>query len=266
MLNALKTLLRAQPERRSAAVPAGQRAYALGDIHGRADLLEPLIAAIEADDAAAGPAQTTVILLGDLVDRGPDSARVIALAREWAGRRPVRFIAGNHEEMLLQSLGSVDVLRTFLKHGGRETLLSYPVNAEAFQAASFEEVQGLMAEAIPPADLAFLAGFEDWIRLGDYLFVHAGIMPDVPIERQRQGDLRWIREPFLSHPGDHGAIVVHGHTITDEAEVLPNRIGIDTGAYFSGRLTALALEGTTRRLIEAREEAGRIAIHTRSIA
>lgn len=266
MLKALKTLLRAQPERRSAAIPAGQRVYAVGDIHGRLDLFTRLIEAIDADDAAQEPADTTVILLGDLIDRGPDSAGVIAAARDWSGRRTVRIIAGNHEELMLRALGSVDYLRMFLRYGGRETLLSYPLCAEAFQAADFEEVQGLMAETIPAQDIAFVESFEDSVAIGDYLFVHAGIMPGIPLDQQQTGNLRWIREPFLGFGGDHGAIVVHGHTITDEVEDRPNRIGIDTGAYYSGRLTALALEGTGRRLIEAREDAGDYTIHTRSFA
>jgi len=266
MLNALKSLLRPRPERRSAAVPAGQRVYAVGDVHGRLDLFAALSAAIDADDAAAGPAETTVILLGDLVDRGPDSAGVIAAARAWSRRRTVRFIGGNHEEMMLAAPDDLDMLRLFLKHGGRETLLSYPVCAKAYQSAEFGEVQVLMREAVPAEDIAFLAAGEDTIRIGDYLFVHAGIMPGVPIEEQQGGNLRWIREPFLGYQGDHGMVVVHGHTITEEAEIRPNRIGIDTGAYYTGRLTALALEGTGQRLIEAREEAGTITIHTRSTA
>ena len=266
MLNALKTLLRPQPERRSAAIPAGQRVYAVGDIHGRRDLFDALIAAIDADDSARIPAQTTVVLLGDLIDRGPDSAGVIAAARGWAERRNVRCIAGNHEELLLRSLDSLEYLRLFLKYGGRETLLSYPICPKGYQASDFAEVQAMMHSAIPADDLTFLAGFEDAIRIGDYLFVHAGIMPGVPIERQQSGNLRWIREPFLSFTGDHGAVVVHGHTIIDEPEVRTNRIGIDTGAFSSGRLTALALEGTSRSLIEARETEGACTIHTRSIA
>jgi serine/threonine protein phosphatase 1 len=123
-----------------------------------------------------------------------------------------------------------------------------------------------MAETIPAQDIAFVESFEDSVAIGDYLFVHAGIMPGIPLDQQQTGNLRWIREPFLGFGGDHGAVVVHGHTITDEVEDRPNRIGIDTGAYYSGRLTALALEGTGRRLIEAREDAGDYTIHTRSIA
>jgi serine/threonine protein phosphatase 1 len=141
------------------------------------------------------------------------------------------------------------------------------VAADAVQSASFEQLQQLMARAIPAVDLEFIAGFEDAIRIGDYLFVHAGIAPGVDLADQQVADLRWIREPFLSHAHDHGAVVVHGHTITEEVDVRANRIGIDTGAYFSGRLTALVLEGTGRRLIEARDDDdGTISIHTRSIA
>lgn len=267
MLNAIRNLFRApQPQRAPASVPAGERIYAVGDIHGRLDLFAALIEAIDADDAARGPARTTVILLGDLIDRGPDSAGVLAATREWQTRRTVRVIAGNHEEMLLLSLEREDVLRPFLKYGGRETLLSYPIDPAVYAAADLGEVQALMHAAIPPADIAFVRSFENAIRIGDYLFVHAGIAPDVPIEVQREADLRWIREPFLSYAGDHGCVVVHGHTITDEAQVRPNRIGLDTGAFASGRLTALGLEGTDRWLIEAREESAAVQTNTRSVA
>jgi serine/threonine protein phosphatase 1 len=231
------------------------------------DLFEEIIRAVEADDAARPPAQTTMILLGDLVDRGPDSAGVIASARAWQARRPVRIIAGNHEEMFLLAFEKEDVLRAFLRHGGRETVLSYPVDPVAYAGADYPGVQALMNAAVPLGDREFIAGFEPSIQVGDYLFVHAGIAPGVPIEDQKPGDLRWIREPFLSHPGDHGCIVVHGHTITEEPQIRPNRIGIDTGAFNSGRLTALCLEGTDRWLIETHlDEDGRVASHTRSIA
>ncbi|MBA3053334.1 MAG: serine/threonine protein phosphatase [Sphingomonadales bacterium] len=266
MLTALKNLIRAHPERPPAAIPAGERVYAVGDIHGRLDLFRALIRTIDEDDAVRAPARTTVVLLGDLIDRGPDSAGVIAAARDWRLRRNVRIICGNHEEMLLVALEDEDMLRAFLRHGGRETALSYPVDPAAYAAADFGEVQALIAAAIPEADIAFIREFEEAIRIGDYLFVHAGIRPDVPLDNQRPGDLRWIREPFLSHAGDHGAIVVHGHTITEHADLRPNRIGIDTGAYFSGRLTALGLEGADLWLIEACEHDGEVTSRTRSIA
>lgn len=255
MFQALRQIFSRGEDAPLPAMPAGRRVYAVGDIHGRLDLFEALVGAIEADDAAAAPAETTVILLGDLVDRGPASAGVIALAREWQRRRSVRILGGNHEEMFLRSFHDIETFRHFLRHGGRETVLSYGVEASRFLAATLEEAQDLMRAAVPEDDVAFLEAFEDKVAIGDYLFVHAGIDPRVPIEEQKRRDLRWIREPFLSHPDPHGLVVVHGHTITDAPEDCGNRIGIDTGAFMTGRLTALALEGTSRRYIEAVEGA-----------
>ena len=236
------------------AIPPGERVYAVGDIHGRLDLFEALVAAIDADDRTAAPAETTIILLGDLVDRGPASAGVIALARSLMERRKVRILAGNHEEMFLRSFRDIEMFRHFLRHGGRETILSYGIDKNRFIRATLEEAQALMCEAVPAEDIAFLESFEDMITVGDYLFVHAGIDPRVPIEDQKRHDLRWIREPFLSHAAPHGPVVVHGHTICDAPEDLGNRIGIDTGAFMTGRLTALALEGSARRYLAAVED------------
>ena len=244
-----------------AAIPPGERVYAVGDVHGRLDLFAALAEAIDADDAAGGPADTTVILLGDLVDRGAGSAGVIALAREWQQRRRVRILAGNHEEMFLRSIASLETFRHFLRHGGRETVLSYGVDRAAFVQADLEEAQAMMRAAVPAEDIAFLEGFEDMIAVGDYLFVHAGIDPKVPVEEQQVHNLRWIREPFLSHAEPYGQVVVHGHTISETPEDCGNRIGIDTGAFMTGRLTALVLEGTSRRYIEAVEsEDGAITV------
>lgn len=256
MLQSLKQIFARRGDAPKAAVPAGQRIYAIGDIHGRRDLFEALVEAIEADDTASGPAQTQVILLGDLVDRGADSRGVIDLARQWQQRRKVRVLFGNHEEMFLRSFEDNEIFRHFLRHGGRETVLSYGVPRERFLAATHEEAQELMREAVPAEDIAFLESFEDMVRVGDYLFVHAGINPALPLEEQRPKDLRWIREPFLSHAEPHEAVVVHGHTISEAVEDRGNRIGIDTGAFMSGRLTALVLEGTSRRYIEAVEAEG----------
>ena len=250
MLSALRKLFGATEPATRPAVPAGQRVYAVGDIHGCAAEFAALIAAIDADDAARGAAETTVVLLGDLVDRGPDSAGVVGLAQAWQARRKVRILIGNHEEMFLDSFDSIEVLRQFLRHGGRETLLSYPLDAAAYADAGFAETQDLMRAAVPKAERDWLAGLEDAVLIGDYLFVHAGIMPGVPLDQQKLSDLRWIREPFLSHRESHGSVVVHGHTITKDVDVWPNRIGIDTGAYASGKLTALGLEGEARWLLQ----------------
>jgi serine/threonine protein phosphatase 1 len=260
MFQALKQLFARSAGAPAPALPAGQRVYAVGDIHGRRDLFEMLVEAIENDDAAAGTAETTVVLLGDLVDRGADSAGVIALARQWQTRRRVRILGGNHEEMFVRSFDELEMFRHFLRHGGRDTVLSYGVDRGVFAAADLEQAQQLMRERVPPEDIAFLRSFEEMITIGDYLFVHAGIDPRVPLDAQRPQDLRWIREPFLSHPGSHGPVVVHGHTITEEPEDCGNRIGIDTGAFMSGRLTALVLEEAGRRYIEAFEDQGRIAV------
>jgi serine/threonine protein phosphatase 1 len=265
MLEAIRQLWAPKAARPRPAVPPGERVYAVGDVHGRHDLFAALARAIDADDAARPAAATTVILLGDLIDRGPDSAAVLAAARSWRDRRNLRVLCGNHEEMFLRSFDDVGVFRSFLLYGGRETVLSYPVDAQAFHLADLAEAQAMMREAVPREDLAFVEGFEDFVALGDYLFVHAGIRPGTRLQDQRVQDLRWIREPFLSHDGRHEHVVVHGHTIAAEPEIGHNRIGIDTGAYVSGRLTALGLEGDERWLIEAVEADGAIAASVRAI-
>ena len=247
-----RKLLSPTPQRAPTRVPDGRRVYAVGDIHGCADLFGDIISAIDADDRARGAAETTVILLGDLVDRGPDSRGVIDAARDWSRRRAVRILLGNHEEMFLKSLEDEGVLRQFIRFGGRETILSYGVTPDEYREMTFEELRASMAAIIPPEDLDFIRGFEDMIVIGDYVFVHAGIRPGVELGSQAPADLRWIREPFLSHVSHDRTCVVHGHTVTDAPEVRPGRVGIDTGAYASGRLTAIGLEGAERWLLEAR--------------
>jgi serine/threonine protein phosphatase 1 len=263
MIDALRSLFGIRTPRALPAIPDGQRIYAVGDVHGRLDLFSAIVEAIEADDAERGRADTTVILLGDLVDRGPQSAEVLERARLWQQCRKVRILLGNHEEMFLASQEKTTHLRNFLRYGGRETILSYGVDEATFHVADIDEAMDLMRGAVPADHLAFIQSFEDLVVVGDYLFVHAGIKPQASLEEQERHDLRWIREPFLSHPGDHGMIVVHGHTITDAPEVRRNRIGIDTGAFASGRLTALGLEGTGRWLIEAREQDGVVTTASR---
>ncbi len=265
MIDALRKLLRPRAARPAPSVPAGERVYAVGDIHGRHDLFLPLIGAIEADDRGRSPANTTINLLGDLIDRGADSAGVVAAARALAARRKVRILCGNHEEVFLRCFEDLELLRQFLRFGGRETVLSYPVDMARWNSATHEEAQELMRTAVPEEDLAFIRDFEDTIRIGDYLFVHAGIAPGRPVEMQTRQDLRWIREPFLSHGGDHGYVVVHGHTIAAEPVIRNNRIGIDTGAYATGRLTALGLEGTGRWVIEACGDEDSVTTHTRAV-
>ncbi len=259
MIGSLRQILR----RRAPAPPAvaaGRRVYAVGDIHGRLDLFHAITDAIDTDDRARGEANTTCILLGDLVDRGPHSADVVAHAIAWSRGRAVQLIAGNHEEMFLIALEDIEAFRHFVKIGGRETIDSYGVDPELFDGATYGEAMALARAAIPADHLDFLASAPGSIRIDDYLFAHAGIRPGVDLASQSDEDLRWIREPFLASHADHGCIVVHGHTITEDAVVRHNRIGLDTGAYRSGRLTAIGIEGTRRWLIEARTGAGDEAI------
>lgn len=248
----------------SASAPAGERHYVVGDIHGRLDLYERLIEAIEADDAACGPAATTVVLLGDLVDRGLDSAGVLRRTRAWQEQRRVRVLAGNHEQMFLESFEDPEVLRHFLKHGGRETILSFGIPRQEFNILTMEELFEQLPQIVPQAERAFVAGFEDMIVAGDYLFVHAGIDPALPLDGQRRQDLMWIRDRFLRHDGPFEKVVVHGHTIFEDALDNGHRIGIDTGAFRTGVLTALVLEGEQRRYIQAVERDGAIEIVKRN--
>lgn len=253
MIDAIRKHLRFARRPKIPAIPSGERVYAIGDIHGRCDLFLEIIEAIERDNLARGEAESTVILLGDLIDRGPDSAAVIAAARAWQQVRKVRIIAGNHEEVFFKSFLSLEVFDHFMQFGGRETILSYPHDRQAFTDADLAASHQIMIESVPFDDIDFIARFEEYVVVGDYLFVHAGIRPGEVLEAQQLKHMRWIREPFLSYRGDHGFVVVHGHTISTEPDFQHNRIGLDTGAYMTGRLTALGLEGTSRWLIEARE-------------
>jgi serine/threonine protein phosphatase 1 len=247
-VKALLNLVSRKPAR-THAVPDGIRVYAIGDIHGRLDLLDALLDAIAADDRARGGAlRTRYIFLGDLIDRGPDSRgvveRLMTLAEAGQG---ARFLMGNHEEVLLRALdGDVKALRFLVRIGGRETLLSYGIGEEEYRSHDYDDLLRIAIERVPAAHRAFLAGFEKWISVGDYLFVHAGIRPGVAIEEQAASDLYWIRDEFLRHRDSFGKMVVHGHSITEDIDVRANRIGIDTGAFASGRLTAIGLEGEER--------------------
>jgi serine/threonine protein phosphatase 1 len=266
MFASLRNIFSSRPVAPPPTVPDGTRYYAVGDIHGRCDLFEALADAIDDDDRRAGPARTTVVLLGDLVDRGPDSAGVIARARRWGDERKVDLLIGNHEEMFLDSFEDTGILRHFLRHGGRQTVLSYGIPQQAYDEATLEELQQLMAARVPQGDRDYLSAGRDYLVVGDYLFVHAGIAPDVALDQQSSHHMRWIREPFLDHADPHEHFVVHGHTITDGIDGRANRMGIDTGAYRSGRLTALVLEGTERRTIQAVETDGTIVIETGAVA
>ncbi len=240
-----KLFARAEPEPRAFALPAGERVYAIGDIHGRRDCLDALIGMIDADDEGRGRADTKLVFLGDLVDRGADSRGVIERAMHVAQSPKTILLMGNHEEILIRAWeGDRKAAGLFHRVGGRETLISYGVTEAEYDACDFGDLADLIATHIPAEHIAFMRNFVDQWQCGDYLFVHAGIRPGRPIDEQSASDMRWIRREFLDDPRDHGMMIVHGHSITEAVDVQPNRIGIDTGAFASGKLTALGIEGT----------------------
>lgn len=229
-------------------MPNGMRVYAIGDVHGRLDLLHELLEKIAADDARRGNAESHLIMLGDLVNRGPDSAGVVALVQSLnAAETTVQLIKGNHEEIFIEAArGSGRAARALLGIGGLPTLLSYGITEREAKLGTFQNLADLMIERVPSTDVDFLDAGEDLIQFGDYVFVHAGIRPGIPFEQQCSNDMRWIRGDFLNSREDHSAVIVHGHTIFDTVDEQFNRIGIDTGAFATGNLSAIAIEGDER--------------------
>ena len=242
-------------ERRWRGAPH-KRCYAIGDIHGRLDLLELLLAKISEDMHAREQRETVVVALGDLIDKGPESRGVVALLSQ---PLPIRArlicLKGNHEDTLVRGLrGEPNLLGKWLKQGGLECARSYGVDGGMLDTQADEVIEHNLAAAIPRDHLQFLRSLPDTVRFGDYLLVHAGLRPGIPFEEQTANDLRWIRKPFLDSTADHGFMVVHGHSVTWEVQERANRIGIDTGAYTSGVLTALAIEDDRRWFLQATEE------------
>lgn len=238
------------------SIGAHRRVYAIGDVHGRVDLLIDLVETIGRDDWRRRPcaAGTALVLLGDYVDRGPRSRDVIdfilKLQEQW---RDLTCLMGNHEQVFLMALsGDEQALRFFIRDGvgGRQTLTSYGLTEEEIDTLETPALWERMAQAVPQAHRDFLASLSSQVIIGDYAFVHAGIQPGVPMAEQEEADLYWIRDPFLEFDGAHPYMIVHGHSIREDVDLRENRIGIDTGAYASGRLTALGLEGTERWVLE----------------
>lgn len=238
------------------SLPEGRRIYAVGDVHGCSVLVRELINSIDADSAERPYADTTIIFLGDLVDRGTDTKGVLDYIIELkASGRNILLLQGNHEEVLLKArAGDRRAARAFNRIGGRETLLSYGITAEDYDAAGLDDVIGWLRSNLPESHVALLDQARDIHIEGDYLFVHAGIRPRIALSDQSDGDLRWIRDDFLKYRGDHGKMVVHGHSIFPSVDERSNRVGIDTGAYHTGTLTALGLEGARRWYLSTVQE------------
>jgi serine/threonine protein phosphatase 1 len=238
-----------------ARLPRGVRVYAVGDIHGRLDLLRKLEQRIAADAEAASAgraAERIVVYIGDYVDRGFESRKVIEhlLKNPLPGFAPVHLL-GNHDVWMRDFARGNDVADSWIRSGGDATLFSYGVKLDLQkpEAERFKEAQAGLRAKLPDEHMAFLERLEPAFGLGDYFFCHAGIRPEVPLERQAESDLLWIREPFLSWGGDAGKVVVHGHTVEEHPVVRQNRIGIDTGACWTNNLTCVVLEGESWRFL-----------------
>jgi len=233
--------------------PADTRIYVVGDIHGRVDLLSRLHGHIRDDVKSSMRRRHLIVYLGDYVDRGETSKTVIDLLLDESveGFETI-FLKGNHEEMMLGFLENAAVGAMWLHNGGDATVYSYGIRMTSPSSVDrrYFEMQQALREKLPDRHLAFLRDLGLYHIEGGYLFVHAGVQPGIPIENQTSQDLLWIREEFIASRADHGHCVVHGHTIFSEPENRPNRIGIDTGAYFSNVLSCLVLEGTERRFIQ----------------
>ncbi|HEY2755963.1 MAG TPA: metallophosphoesterase family protein, partial [Pseudolabrys sp.] len=233
-----------------AAIPNDNaRLYVIGDIHGRLDLLERAAAAITRDVEAHGSDALTVTL-GDYIDRGPESAGVIDRLAGNPFPTPYVALRGNHELMLEMFLADPAVGVQWRPQGGEQTLQSYGIAVRHVVGSANLQASELLREALPREHVAFLRSLRTSYTHGRFFLCHAGVRPGVPLDKQRDEDLMWIRDEFLVSTMDFGKIVVHGHTPMAEPEVLPNRINIDTKAFASGRLTCIVLEQTGYRFLQ----------------
>lgn len=235
-----------------AKFPEGRVGFAIGDIHGRADLLERMISGISRDLENRPIEDPLTVTLGDYIDRGPDSRGVLdRLARN---PFPTKFVAlkGNHEVLLTTFLHDPSTADYWRRLGGLETLHSYGVDVgPLMRGRDFDKAAQALVAAMPPEHFEFLAALRGPLTVGRYFLCHAGVRPGVPLQRQSENDLLWIRDEFLDSKADFGKIVVHGHTPSEEPELLPNRINVDTGAFMTGRLTCAVLEKESVRFLSA---------------
>ncbi len=242
--------------KRQMCLPDGVRVYAIGDIHGRLDLLQILHTKIQKDLEARPPEECVLVYMGDYVDRGPHANGVIsALIRGVPFQAEAHYLKGNHEDALLTFLDDPSFLRMWRDYGGAETLASYgvEVSTPTDDEDWVHETHKRFMAALPRTHLAFLQGLKLSYEKGDFFFTHAGVRPGVSLEDQQAADLLWIREPFLASKKFHGKVIIHGHTPQEQPVIKTNRIGIDTGAYITGALTAIVIEGTTFRFLQARD-------------
>jgi len=227
----------------SPSVPEGVRIYAIGDVHGRADLLDQLLARIDADLDRRPIGRAIQVFLGDYIDRGPASREVVDRLVERARSQEIVFLKGNHEAYIVEFMHNPEILDQWRQLGGLETLMSYGFRP-SISASSAEkmELAKVFSGGLPQDHHRFLEMLQSSFSCGDFFFVHAGIRPGIPLTQQTEDDLLSIRDDFLSSEEDFGKVIVHGHTPVHVPDIRPNRINIDTGAYATGRLTCLLIE------------------------
>ena len=231
-------------------IPEGLRVYAIGDIHGRVDLLDQVLLRIDAHATAHPVSRPVEVFLGDYIDRGPASREVLDRLSARTRTRETMCLKGNHETFIEAFIKDPTILSDWGRYGGIETLLSYGlVPSVNMGPAEQIELAATFSEVLPLGHRIFLGSLRPSFTCGDYFFVHAGVRPGIPLAKQREEDLLWIRDDFLLYEDDFGKVVVHGHTPVREPDVRPNRINIDTGAYATGQLTCLMLEGDKRQFI-----------------
>jgi len=244
-------LFRKTPQRTGPLLAPGRRVYAIGDIHGRSDLLAALHRKI-LEDAKDHAGAKDVVYLGDFVDRGLDSKGVLDLLinKPLTGFQSTHLM-GNHEQAMLAFLSNIEICQSWLAFGGSATLHSYSVPFDVVQPSDedYRALQQALIRKLPPEHLAFLKALKPYRAIDGYLFVHAGIRPGVALQDQTAADLLWIRDDFLGSGADHEHRVVHGHSVTFDPEIRHNRIGIDTGAYATGVLSCIVLEGDSERVL-----------------
>jgi serine/threonine protein phosphatase 1 len=241
----------------AASLPDGVRIYAIGDIHGRSDLLSRLLHCIVADCRQRPVKRAITVFVGDYIDRGPCSRDVIDLLLRWRENNDTVFLRGNHETFLPRFLADSETLEDWRQCGGLETLLSYglqpTINPDRDEQARLAEQ---LADSLPKGHLDFLESLHPFFSCGDFFFVHAGIRPGVPIDKQSEEDMLWIREEFLAYEQPFEQFVVHGHTPVQQTDLRSNRVNIDTGAFATGLLTCIVIEGCSITRLPASVQAG----------